>query len=331
MRKTIALLYGGAPGEHEVSVMGYEYLSELLKNTEYEILPVYIGKDGTWSLRTESGLTRVYPVGKRGGGLDTGCDFIKIDAAIPLLHGKGGEDGKVQGALECAGIPYVGADACTSALCIDKAYTKAVALSLGIPTLKGVSPRRYESTEEALKTTKRKLGFPIFIKPRRLGSSVGACPVYDEDEFLLRYPVASELGDGLVLIEELLSEKRELECAFIELDGKRIITPPGEILIDGFYGYDEKYGGKTHTQARADVYEKTANTINGYAKALADAICLRHLARIDFFLSGGKVYFNEINTFPGFTRESLYPKMLERYGVNPKDAMLSFIEDALSC
>ena len=331
MRKTIALLYGGAPGEHEVSVMGYEYLSELLKNTEYEILPVYIGKDGTWSLRTESGLIRVYPVGKRGGGLDTGCDFIKIDAAIPLLHGKGGEDGKVQGALECAGIPYVGADACTSALCIDKAYTKAVALSLGIPTLKGVSPRRYESTEEALKTTKRKLGFPIFIKPRRLGSSVGAYPVYDEDEFLLRYPVASELGDGLVLIEELLSEKRELECAFIELDGKKTITPPGEILLNGFYGYDEKYGGKTHTQARADIDEKTANTINGYVKALADAICLRHLARIDFFLSGGKVYFNEINTFPGFTSESLYPKMLERYGVNPKDAMLSFIEDALSC
>ena len=93
----------------------------------------------------------------------------------------------------------------------------------------------------------------------------------------------------------------------------------------------EKYGGKTHTQARADIDEETANTINGYAKALADAICLRHLARIDFFLSGGKVYFNEINTFPGFTRESLYPKMLERYGVNPKDAMLSFIEDALSC
>lgn len=331
MKKRIALLYGGAPGEHDVSVMGYEYVSKLLINTEYDVIPIYVTKDGIWSIRTDKGLLDVYPIAKDGGELYTGDTFIKIDAAIPLLHGKGGEDGSVQGALECAGIPYVGADARTSALCIDKAYSKAIADSIGIPTLKGVSPRKYASTDAALKLVKDNIGFPAFIKPRRLGSSVGAYQVRDEDEFREKYPTASALGGGLVMIEELLGNKRELECAFFELNGKRTVTPPGEILIDGFYGYDEKYGGKTRTAARADIDSRTAGLITDYAQALADAMLLRHLGRVDFFLSDDKIFFNEINTFPGFTGESLYPKMLARYGIAPKDAILAFVEDALSC
>ena len=328
MNKRVALLYGGASKEHAVSLMGYEYMSSLLKQTNYDIIPVYITESGEWRIRLRGKDTAAFPTSNHGGSLYTGYGFIKIDVAVPLLHGVGGEDGTVQGALECAGIKYVGADVVTSAVCLDKTYTKALAVSLGIPVIDGVSFTRREDTRSALARCER-LGFPMFIKPSRLGSSIGAYPVFTKEDFLARFPDASNDGDGLVLVEKYVGSKRELECAFFEMDGKRTVTPPGEILTDGFYGYGEKYGGKVNTAAVAQLDAVTVSEIIGYAKTLADAVNLRYLGRIDFFLSDGKIYFNEINTFPGFTSESLYPKMLEAYGVDPGRAIESFIEDAL--
>ena len=327
MAKRIALLFGGASSEHDVSIMGYEYVSRLLKNTEYDVLPVYVAKSGDWFIDRDGTRTEVHLTRK---GLDTGSCIIKIDCVIPLLHGDGGEDGSIQGTLECADIPYVGADVCTSALCLDKAYTKAIADSLGIPTVKGFTPQKGEAPKKALEHSKSLLDFPIFIKPRRLGSSVGASPAEGEDDFLRAYKAASEAGDGLVLIESCLTEKRELECAFVEINGKRIVTPPGEVLIDGFYGYGEKYGGKTRTETHPKIDTGVRETVINYAKRLADAFLLRHLGRIDFFLVGSTVFFNEINTFPGFTSESLYPKLIREYVADPSDVLISFIKDALS-
>jgi D-alanine-D-alanine ligase len=330
MKKRIALLYGGADSEHDVSVMGYEYVRSLLNESDYEILPVYISRDGAWLIKENGSELRVYPTAKSRGSLYTGHHFIKIDAAIPLLHGEGGEDGTVQGALECSGIPYVGADVVTSAVCLDKSYAKALAESLGIPTVRGVSPKKHASVEDALALARDAIGFPLFIKPRRLGSSVGAYSAMNEDDFKKFYPLSAKLGGGLVLIEKYLAVKRELECAFVESGGERIVTPPAEVMIGGFYGYREKYEGRTKTDPRAHLDEETAKRVTEYARKIADAAALRHLGRIDFFLADGEIYFNEINTFPGFTKESLYPRMLERYGIAPREAMLSFIEDALS-
>ena len=171
----------------------------------------------------------------------------------------------------------------------------------------------------------------LFVKPRRLGSSIGAYPVYDRTDFFDCFPKAMEKGGGLVTAEMLVREKRELECAFCEAGGRRLITPPGEVLVDGFYGYSEKYGGETKVLPRADVDTEVGERIVKYSEMLADALSLRHLARIDFFLSGEEVLFNEVNTFPGFTRESLYPKMLEAAGISVREAILSFIRDALGC
>ena len=330
MKARIALIYGGKSSEHNVSVKGYEYISELLKDSDYDILPVYIDKTGEWFIRLKGADIPAYPTRKMSGSLYTGYGFIKIDAAIPLLHGEGGEDGSVQGALEIAKIPYVGAKVCASALCLDKTYTKTVAESLGIPTVPSVSFSRSIQTELALKDCSEKLGFPMFIKARRLGSSVGAYPARDETEFRDAFPRAVSEGDKLVLVEKFLSKKRELECAFCEIKGQRIITPPGEILVDGFYGYNEKYGGQTRTEAKADVAEDVLKKTEEYSCALADALELRHLARIDYFLTDEGVFFNEINTFPGFTGESLYPKMLLEYGIDPASAIISFVEDALT-
>ena len=331
MKARIALIYGGAGSEHDVSVMGYRYVTELLKNSDYEILPVYVDEAGDWFVRIKGADTPAFPTRNMRGSLYTGYGFIKIDVAIPLLHGDGGEDGSVQGALEVSGIPYVGAGVCASAVCLDKVLAKTVADSLSIPTVEGVSFTRATDTEAALVACLEKLSFPMFIKPRRLGSSVGAYPARDEDEFKRSFQNAMRDGGNLVLVERMLLDKRELECAFCEMRGERVITPPGEILIDGFYGYGEKYGGKTHTVAIADVHDEVREQILTYSAALVDALGLRHLARIDYFQSDGRIYFNEVNTFPGFTGESLYPRMLKASGIDPALALISFVEDALGC
>ena len=140
-----------------------------------------------------------------------------------------------------------------------------------------------------------------------------------------------QTGENLAIAERLLEHKRELECAFYEIEGVKHVSPPGEILIDGFYGYGEKYGGNTCAKAVADIDPKTAEKISEYAYALATTLSLRHLARIDFFFSEGEIFFNEVNTFPGFTSESLYPKMLTSSGISPKNAILSFIKDTIGC
>lgn len=328
--KTVALIWGGAGKEHDVSRMGYPYVMGLLKRCGYRAVSVYIDNDALWSVVTENGKVPAFPIrlaDKRG--LLCNKEIIEIDAAIPLLHGDKGEDGEVQGLLECAGIRYIGADVCTSALCLDKEYTKVIARSLGIPTAKSVGFTRPTDAKKALELCLKSLNFPMFIKPRRLGSSVGAAAVGCAEEFIHAFKHAMAVGRGFVTVEELIEEKRELECAFYEALGTRVISPPSEILCEGFYGYGEKYEGKTRTAVKAEVDESTKQTLQGYCSLLADALALRHLARIDFFLTPRGILFNEINTFPGFTDDSLYPRMLESVGIPPHEALASFIEDAL--
>ena len=325
MKKQILLLYGGKSSEHDVSVMGYEYVISLLRDTEYAVTPVYVDRAGEWHSGTADG-ARAY-LSTDDGTLRTDGKRIRIDAAIPLLHGEGGEDGRIQSLIEAAGIPYVGADTIASAVSIDKFYTKSVASSLGIPTVKAVIFSQPTDTDKAYRACLDELGARMFIKPRRLGSSVGAHPVYTESDFRSAFPLAMESGGNLVMVEELVKDKREIECAYYRAGGRTLISEPGEILIDGFYGYREKYGGTTRLSPIANVTSDTAEKIKAYAKALAEALSLRHLARIDFFLSGDKVIFNEVNTFPGFTRESLYPKMLEASGIHPRDALVSFLRE----
>ena len=325
MKKQILLLFGGKSSEHDVSVMGYGYMTSLLKDTDYNVIAVYIDREGVWHLGGADG--PLVGLCLSEGAIALEGDKVRIDAAIPLLHGEGGEDGRIQSLLEAADIPYVGADTVTSAVATDKTYTKSVAASLGIPTARAVSFSRPTDTAAAYKTCLETLGLPMFIKPRRLGSSVGAHPVYTESDFYTYFPLAMQKGEGLVMVEELIEDKREIECAYFCAGGKELICEPGEILIDGFYGYKEKYGGSTVLSPIADIGRDTQSRIKEYARMLADALCLRHLARIDFFLSGSKILFNEVNTFPGFTRDSLYPKMLEASGIHPRDALVLWLKE----
>ncbi len=340
MNNKIAILYGGRGKEHDVSLMGFSYMQELVKECGFVPLPVYIDRCGTWYIEGDDGSRhKAYPCANfsevsehgdiPGKGFLTEDGFIPVLCAIPLLHGDGGEDGSIQGALECANIPYIGADVCTSAVCLDKYLTKFVADGLGIPTLRCVAFGKSTSTGSAMKKCEDVLGYPMFIKPRCLGSSIGAYPVRSREDFSKYFPLSSAYADGKIMVEQALENKRELEAAFFSNGKTAFITAPSEVLSHGFYGYDEKYGGKTETKINADIDDDIKDKLVIYVGKLAEALSLRHLARIDFFLSDGRLYFNEINTFPGFTSGSLYPRMLEANGIRPADAIHAFIEDAV--
>ena len=328
-RKTVALIYGGRGMEHQVSCLGKSYVEGLIDREKYRILPIFIDQSGNWYIENESKKIPAHLVRiDEGGGLITKCGTEKIDCAIPLLHGDFGEDGRIQGALDVVGVRYIGASHLCGAVCSDKGYTKDIALSLGIPVAR-YKRIRANTPLPVLKEVCLEFGYPLFIKPACLGSSVGAHEVECEGTLEEIFEELTNLGTDL-LIEELVKDKRELEVGFFSSGKTRIITHPGEPKCEGFYGFDEKYSGKTSVLARAKIDEETSKKIAEYSRLLAERLNLRHLARLDFFLFGDRLIFNEINTFPGFTENSLYPRLMKEAGIEPHRLINLMIEDSLS-
>ncbi len=328
-KKRVALIYGGRGYEHSVSVAGAKNLISLIDGERYEALPVLISKNGDFSLCSphsdgRDGI-RVYPIYRNGcGGLLTeDGEFIPLDCAFPLLHGDFGEDGTVQGLLASARIAFVGCDTRASAICLDKAVTKAVAEALGIPTV------RWRLVTDSSCPNDEHL--PVFIKPDCLGSSYGAGKAETSEQLEEVFEAANKLGNGRVLVEELKCPVRELECAYFEAQGEKLFTTAGEILCEGFYSYEKKYSALgAKTAARADVSHSDAVKMHEYSEALCSFIGIRHLARIDFFLSDGIIYLNEINTMPGMTETSLYLRLLSEAGISPEEAVNRLLSDAIS-
>lgn len=328
-RRTLALIWGGEGKEHDVSRLSAEYVKRILDGNKYRLLSLYIDREGLWHPSGRKS-TVAYPcLTRKGGGILSDGEFQKIDVALPLLHGDMGEDGVIQGALRCAHIPFVGADTVTGAVACDKGYTKAVAERLGIPTAKWIYCTDADA-EKWQSLAEKSIGYPMFIKPSRLGSSIGACAVRTKDAFGTAFAEAARIGSGRVLIEELIENKRELEIAYFSAGGQRIISHPAEVLCDGFYSYERKYKSSAKTVTRAELSPEVSALLCHYASILSDGLGLRHLSRIDFFLSGDRVIFNEINTMPGFTEISLYPKILSECGITPTALFDLLIEDALS-
>ena len=308
---TIALIYGGEGYEHSVSMLGFQHMFPILEK-DYRVLPIFIDTCGEFWLKNK----RVFPT--YGGFADSDGEVYTVDCAFPLLHGDMGEDGVVQSALTLGKIPFIGCTPTVGALCRDKFTVKAVANSLGIPTL----PARLISRDD-------EIALPCFIKPSGLGSSIGAGVARDMGELQFALENAFRYTDR-VIIEPLLESKRELECGYFGAKGKELFTNAGEILSnDGFYDYDSKYGGGTKTATVADVSPEINRKIKEYSARLVSALGVRHISRIDFFLSGEDIYFNEINTMPGFTAESLYPRMLAEYGIDVPKMVEMLIGDIL--
>lgn len=338
------MIFGGRGYEHDISVRGAEYLFPLIDGSKYRKIPVYVKKDGTWIIPAIRGIgicpraladgavpeEECSPAfGKPVGGLLTDSAFLPIAAAFPLLHGDFGEDGVVQGALENAGIPYVGCDTVASAVTRDKSYVKLIAEHLGIPTARWLYAR--ELSDKTIKEAEEKIGYPMFVKPARLGSSVGASVAKCREELTRVLEGALKVGSGRALIEELIDVERELECGYFSARGKTVFTVVGEICADGFYDYEKKYFGSTaKVSSRASVCEREVGLIQSYASLLAEYLGLRALSRIDFFRTrSGEIIFNEINTMPGFTETSLYPRLCAESGISPALLVNGLIADAV--
>lgn len=308
---TIALIYGGEGYEHSVSMLGFQHLFPILEKN-YRVLPIFIDTCGEFWLENK----RVFPT--YGGFADSDGEVYPVDCAFPLLHGDMGEDGVVQSALTLGKIPYIGCEGTVGALCRDKFTVKAVAQSLGIPTL---SARLISRDDE--------IALPCFIKPSGLGSSIGAGAARNEGELQFALENAFRYTDR-VIAEPLLKGKRELECGYFSVKGKELFTNAGEILSQGeFYDYDSKYSGGVGTATVAEIPPETNEKIKEYSARLVHALGVRQIARIDFFLTGEDIYFNEINTMPGFTEESLYPRMLSAMGIDLSEMLTLLIEDTV--
>ncbi len=339
MKKRVALIFGGEGSEHEISRLSAENLAGLIDTNLYEVLFVEISENAEWyicegdirevfSHESLSGKVPTFPVklGEKSGFLYRE-KILAVDLAIPCLHGDFGEDGVVQGALTAAHIRYIGQDVYSSALASDKAYTRAVSDALSIPGASWLLLTE-EDFAKARRLAEEKIGYPMFIKPTRQGSSFGSSPVYSAKDFDRAYADAKRYGKR-VLIEELIDYKFELECAF--LSGR--FCAGGRILSGGnFYDYKSKYdkNASPKTEAKSGKFPRAEALATEYAKRLSDFIGIKELSRFDFFVTENeRVYFNEINVFPGMTKTSLYPSLTEDMGFREGDFLNVLIAEAL--
>ena len=344
MKGSLAFIYGGRGLEREVSLLGADFLLPIIEKSGYGCIPIYITSDGLW-LVSRHGNDFVRPdiygpgecaglinLGGRGG-ICLGGEIVMIDVAFPLLHGDFGEDGSIQGALETAAIPFVGEGVYTSAFCLDKAACRTLADGLSIEGARWISPPLGIDACPAADMAEMRLEYPMFIKPTSLGSSIGASRIDDRDAFIKAYIDASDNLRRRVMIEELVDIDCELEIGVIRRKGKYIFTKIGKIKNEsGFYSYVEKYSGDSITEVKPDyaATQEIEKTILDKAEVLASSIGLHSLARMDFFLDKkGRIYFNEINTMPGFTRSSLFWRMFSEIGISPLELVEILISEAV--
>jgi D-alanine-D-alanine ligase len=337
-RPRIAVLYGGRSAEHDVSVMSAINVMGALDPARYDVLPVYIDREGVWRAgswvdgqlgRPQSGPSLALLPGGKGRFLaeDDGRPAsppAPVDLLFPMLHGQNGEDGSLQGLAQTARLPLVGCGILGSAVALDKDVTKTLAVAAGLPT---ASWRTITHAGDAdFATLAGELGLPFFLKPARQGSSVGVSKVRCEAEF----GPALEAGfryDNKLLAEEFIAG-REIECAVLEdADGAIFVSRPGEIApasSHGFYSYDAKYvdaDGAT-VVVPAPLAPDVEAKVRISAEAAFRAAGCDAMARVDFFLTAdGRALLNEINTIPGFTDISMYPKAMAASGV-PAPALI---------
>lgn len=319
----VGLIYGGMGHESEVSLKGKEHILPLINSDRYEIIPIFIDKNGVWHTDNEPTVLCIKGIFCPESGRCT-----HLDCAFPLLHGDHGEDGSVQGALECALIPYVGCRVWSAAVCRDKALVKTVARALGIPTLPHITLLRAEGVDYAMRQIEKQIGYPAFIKPTCLGSSVGV-GFADSGEALREAVERVFALSDRAIAEPFIAEKRELECAYLGAGGRELFTAPGEILHRGTYRYEDKYlSGEVGLAVRADISAEVREDVREYSRRLVRALGVRDLCRVDFFLTDSGLYLNEINTMPGFTEGSLYAKMVTAYGMSEGELIEKLIDRA---
>jgi D-alanine-D-alanine ligase len=336
MKKKVLVLFGGVSSEHDVSLVSASSVISNIPREKYDVLTMGITKSGDFYLykgdtgripgggwlEDESLLESavISPMRSHHGIIHLGTGEIeRVDAVFPVLHGKNGEDGTMQGLLELSGIPYVGCDYLSSAVCMDKAVTNTLADFNGIPQAKWVSFSQtgYSADPEGvLGRAADYLGYPIFVKPANAGSSVGISKAKNAQELVSACEKAFA-HDKKIVLEESITGK-ELECAVMGNDDP-LASTVGEIVpCNDFYDYDAKYiddNSALHIPAR--ISGEKIEEIRERAVMTYKALGCSGLSRVDFFMreSDGKILFNEINTIPGFTSISMFPKLFDAVGI----------------
>ena len=336
----VLVLYGGRSAEHAVSCLSARSVLAALHAGEHDIVPVGIAKDGRWTLTDGviapvvdgrlpevdgTGPTAALVVGTSGAALvvfapdGTVRERIALDVAFPVLHGPGGEDGTVQGMLATVGLPFVGADVAASAIAIDKGAMKGRFRLHGLPQVAYVAfdLERWRREPDLVREELGRIPLPWFVKPARQGSSIGITRVDTWDALDAAIAEALRHDDRLV-IEEGLTELRELEVGVLEHDGRVDVSCVGEIVpVNTFYDFDAKYLTPSRLDVPADIDPGTAEAIEAVARRAFQAVGGRGMARIDLFLAGdGRLLLNEINTIPGFTEASMFPRVWAASGVD---------------
>ncbi len=330
----VLVLFGGRSAEHEVSCVSAVAVVAALEGAGHEVIPVGIDRDGLWWL-ADPQRDPMEAAGKRaslslpGGILEAGGARIGFDAVFPVLHGPFGEDGTIQGVFEIAGIPYVGCHVTSSALAMEKDLTKQIAVQAGVGSAKWRVVRRsdFDDPSRVADDICDDLGLPVFVKPAELGSSVGITRCATELELKDGILTALGFGDKVIVEEEVRG--REIEVAV--LDGPRA-SLPGEVVVQGWYDYEAKYHDATSQFiAPADLSDAQIAEVRELSRRTFLALECRGLARVDFFLEeGGRGFLlNEVNTMPGFTPISGFPKMWMASGMTYPELCNELVEMAL--
>lgn len=347
LKMNIAIIFGGDSNEHEVSVKSAYNIMCTLDMEKYNVIPVYISKKGEWfiydgkiSNMLNVNLEKVSYKGiispdSRDKGiikfLDGSYKVMPIDIAMPVIHGKNGEDGAIQGVLSMGKIPYVGCGILSSSMAFDKGITKVIGDSLNIKQTKSIIFTNLKNLDEQVEDIENNLKYPMFVKPSNSGSSYGISKVTNKEQLITGIKIAEKI-DKKVIVEEGI-EGRELECAILGTGSEKILSNIGEIIAAGeFYGYDEKYNNEdSKTLMATDLSDEIVKKIKKYASEIYDALGCEGLSRVDFFLEKvtNEVYFNEINTLPGFTNISMYPTLIGNLGIKYNELLDKLIENGL--
>ena len=346
-KKKLGVIFGGMSTENEVSVVSAQSILDNLDREKYEVFPIYIDKQGNWFKYIETNKKRQFgEVVENKEQLDNIIEYLKkLDVIFPVLHGLYGEDGTIQGLFELLKIPYVGCKVLASSIGMDKVYTKIIFEKAGLNQTPYEYVRKYKenyiyvdknfdesivSIDKLADIIAKNLKFPMFIKPSNSGSSVGVKKAQTKEELIEAIEYASEF-DKKVLIEQGVIGK-EVECAVLGNE-EVIASCVGEIkAADEFYSYDAKYKNeKSKTEIPANIEEKISNEIRKQAIKAFKSIDGKGLSRVDFFIENGtnKIIINEINTMPGFTNISMYPKMFDKSGITYKELLTKLIELAI--
>lgn len=324
--KKVAILFGGNSFEHDVSIKSAKSIIDNIDNSKYDITLIYITKDNIWYLFNDN-ISKINDL--------SNCNIIKIDNIIEklndvdtvfnIIHGNTSEDGKLQGLFDLFNIKYVGSDLLTNAICYDKEYTKIILNNYNIPVVD-----YYVIHNKKELNNIKEIEYPVIIKPCTSGSSIGINVANNKKE-LNKYVNEAFKYSNKLLIEKFI-KARELECSILNINNKLHISTIGEIKYNSlFYDYDSKYVNDSQLLIPAILNDNISLLIKDYVKTIVKVLNIKGLSRIDFLYDeeNNKVYLMEVNTIPGFTDISMYPKLLEYDKIEYKKLISLLIEDSL--